>query len=364
MSTALSSAATVAEYDQAKRQDARLAGHPIPRTAYGSKCLGPDRDVFVFFKKGSHLKVLHDGRTEAATEDHVVSAFTGNGCSALAIDRVAGKAMASLVTDRRLGLDVTVHRAAPVSLRYAELASVLRARFYAPTGVHTGIGESWLASFGVGVDQTLTVLRHAHKAAPPSEGFNPDTVATLYQLIGEIKDELEATVHPGPDRSGKPRTFIDRNFSFELTEALGEFLATATIYDPMTRERGLLSGDLVRAEVISHTDPARVRLDDALSVKEGEDVAILTPTRVGLSTLGAYSVEGDDLYATISSKRRAGAILLRNSTEVLLSSVKVPFLSVPRRGWTRWSGKKLRDPGQEPPKRPIPAYISLAGGVR
>lgn len=137
----------------------------------------------------------------------------------------------------------------------------------------------------------------------------------------------------------------------------------------------MLSGDLVRAEVLPGTGrtSARVRLAAPVSVKQGEEVAVLPAdgrSRPGPGTccLERYIAEDDGLHALITTmpKGKGGGLDVISAAgegaTVLVGNVKPPFMSVPRKAYTRWFGKNLSDRHPRPRKRPVPSYIVLAGG--
>lgn len=363
-------------FDAAMRDKALNTGQPVPRTACGFPGFSPGRGYLVFrYDPGRRRLTVHeDGkRTATATASHVSRAFRHPDTGALALDRKAANAMAALVPDddRALALSVAAHRAAPVSLRFTELAAALNARYYAPAGMDVTSGDAWLDVLGAAPREARQAAERAATPEPGASGWDGTLLTTLLMLTGEAAGLMENAVHPGP--AAGPPAWIDRNYGFELCEALTEFVTALTVYDPLMRKRGELSGDLIRAEAAPPADgqragTVRLRLASPVSVKQGEEVTVLPVSgraRPGPGTcfLSRYVAEDGGLYAVLAKNSKGtGFDVARHAETVLLGNAKAPFLMTPRRCYTRWSGKRLNDRHRPPRKRPVPSYIVLAGG--
>lgn len=367
MSDATSNA--LAQYDKSMRDKAAAAGQPVPRTAGGFPGFDPERGYLVFrYDHGKRRLAVHDGGREVtATAEHVSRAFRDPTAGALVLDRKAANSMAGLVPEEDLALTLSVaaHRAAPVSPRYTELAAVCAARFWAPSGMDTDSGDAWLAAFGAAPGEARQVAAHAAADGPEGDEFG-SLASGLRGLISQTMDELSAALHPGA--SPADRAWVDRNFAFELCEALAGFTGALFAYDPETRKRGILAGDLVRAGVAeAGVASARLRLTSPVSVKQGEEVTVLpvggnTRPGPGICCLARYTAADGSLYADLSAGKGTGLDVARHAGEVLLGNVKPPFMMMPRKAYTRWTGKRLNGPHKPPRKRPVPSYIVLAGG--
>jgi hypothetical protein len=359
----------LARYDESMRDKAAAAGQPVPRTAGGFPGYDPERGYLVFrYDPGKRRLAVQDGSREVtASPEHVSRAFRDPTAGALVLDRKAANAMAGLVAedDLALTLSVAAHRAAPVSPRYTELAAVCAARFWAPPGMDADSGDAWLAAFGAAPGEARQVAEHA-AADGPEDGEFGSLASGLRDLISQTMDELSSALHPGA--SPHERAWVDRNFAFELCEALAGFTDALFVYDPKTRRRGILAGDLIRADVTeAGAVSVRLRLTSPVSVKQGEEVTVLPVggnTRPGPGTccLARYTAEDGSLYADLSGGKGTGLDVARYSGEVLLGNVKPPFLMVPRKAYTRWTGRRLNGSHKPPRKRPVPSYIVLAGG--
>lgn len=364
----------LARFDQAMREKSAAATRPLPRTSGGFPGYSRHRSYLVFrYDPGKRRLTAHSlaGAAVPATGEMVSRAFRDPQAGAIALDRTAANAMTALVGDDDLALALCVagHRAAPVSPRYVELAAACDARFWAPAGMDAESGDAWLAAFGAAPSEARQVAALTAAGSEQSAEFG-SYASGVEALIADAMTELDSALHPGSAPGDK--AWVDRNYAFELAEALREYVTCLAACDPATRTRGLLSGDLARAEVTgAWNSSARLRLSAPVSVKAGDDVIVMLPdgrVRPGPATcaLARYAVEGDYLYADLNqASRGSGLDVVRaagEGAEVLIGNVKPPFGSVPRKAFTRWSGKSVSDRHRPPRKRTVPSYIVLAGG--